>query len=64
MTGVTLASGADAGCTMDVVEEEGISIAALEATGRRSVRIWAIVADAGRQAASRAIEVADAAGIL
>lgn len=62
--GVTLASGADAGCTMDVVEEEGISIAALEATGRRSVRIWAIVADAGRQAASRAIEVADAAGIL
>ena len=62
--GLTLAAGSEAGCTMDAVEDDGITIAALRPSGPRSVQIWAIVADAGRQAASRAIEVADAAGVL
>jgi aspartate-semialdehyde dehydrogenase len=62
--GLTLAEGGEAGCTMDALEDDGISIAALSATGPRSIRIWAVVADAGRAAASRAVEVADAAGVL
>jgi aspartate-semialdehyde dehydrogenase len=62
--GVTLASREDAGCTMDVVEDEGIVVTAPEDAGAGSMRIWAVVADAGRTAASRAVEAADAAGVL
>ena len=62
--GLTVPPDGEAGCTMDVVEEDGITVASVSAGGPRSVRIWAIVADAGRAAASRAVEVADAAGVL
>jgi len=62
--GLTLAGREDAGCTMDVVEDEGIVVTAPEAVGGSTVRIWAVVADAGRAAAFRAVEAADATGAL
>ena len=62
--GVTLAGRDDAGCTMDVVEDEGIVVTEPGDAGAGSLRIWAVIADAGRTAASRAVEAADTAGVL
>ncbi|HJQ99931.1 MAG TPA: Asd/ArgC dimerization domain-containing protein, partial [Candidatus Polarisedimenticolaceae bacterium] len=56
--GVTVAGREDAGCTMDVVEDEGIVVTAPEDAGAGSIKIWAVVADAGRTAASRAVDAA------
>jgi aspartate-semialdehyde dehydrogenase len=62
--GLTVAGRDDAGCTMDVVDDEGIVVTAPEDVGPGTIRIWAVVADAGRAAASSAVEAADAAGVL
>jgi aspartate-semialdehyde dehydrogenase len=62
--GLTLAGRGDAGCTMDVVDDDGIVVTAPEEAGPGAIRIWAVVADAGRAAASSAVEAADAAGVL
>ena len=64
LPGVTLAGRDDAGCTMDVVEDEGIVVTEPGDAGAGSLRIWAVIADAGRTAASRAVEAADTAGVL
>jgi hypothetical protein len=49
---------------MDVVEDEGTAVALVEDAEPGTIRIWAVIADAGRTAAFRAIEAAEAAGVL
>jgi aspartate-semialdehyde dehydrogenase len=62
--GLLMQTGGEAGSTMDVVEDEGTVVALVEDAEPGTIRIWAVIADAGRTAAFRAIEAAEAAGVL
>lgn len=61
---VSVARDGEAGCTMDAPDGPDVVVSRIVATGERSLRLWAVAAEAGRAAATRAIEVADAAGVV
>ena len=63
--GVTVAGdGEDAGATMDAPEGPDVQVARVMASGPSAIRVWAVAADAGPVAGTRAAAVAAAAGLL